>query len=61
MIIAVWVDDLLLFATCDERMAKIKGDLRKSFDVTDLGKPTRIVGIEIKQTNDTLTISQPLY
>jgi len=42
-------------------MARIKGDLHKSFDVTDLGKPTRIVGIEIKQTNDTLTILQPLY
>jgi hypothetical protein len=29
--------------------------------LTDLGDPTRIVGIEITRTKETLTISQPLY
>lgn len=59
--ITVWVDDLLLFATWDEGMANLKMALEKIFDVTDLGDPSRIVGIEITRTKETLTISQPLY
>jgi len=34
---------------------------KKIFDVTDLGEPSRIVGIEITRTEETLMISQPLY
>jgi len=59
--ITVWVDDLLLFTTWDEGMANLKMALEKIFDVTDLGDPSRIVGIEITRTKETLTISQPLY
>jgi len=38
-----------------------RDDLRSIFDVTDLGEPSKIVGIEISQTSTSLTISQPLY
>ena len=38
-----------------------RDDLRSIFYVTDLGEPSKIVGIEISQTSTSLTISQPLY
>jgi hypothetical protein len=46
-IITVWVDDLLLFATSEDLMAKMKDDIRSEWEVTDLGEPSKIVGIEI--------------
>jgi hypothetical protein len=60
-IITVWVDDLLLFATSDERMKKIKDDIRSEWEVTDLGEPAKIVGIEIDQGEKHITISQERY
>ena len=61
VIITVWVDDLLLFATSDELMKQTKSDLCTEWEVTDLGKPTKIIGIEITQTEDAITISQRIY
>jgi hypothetical protein len=60
-IVTVWVDDLLLFTTSDSVMRKLTADLKSVFDVTDLGEPSKIVGIEITHRGDSLTISQPQY
>ena len=60
-IITVWVDDLLLFASSDELMKQTKSDLHSKWEVTDLGKPTKIIGIEITQTDDSIIISQKGY
>jgi hypothetical protein len=60
-IITVWVDDFMLFVSSDRVMEALKGEPRDMFDVTDLGEPLRIVGIEIGQRADSITISQPLY
>ena len=57
-IIIVWVDDLLLIAKPDELMEQTKSDLHSEWEMTDLGEPTKIVGIEITQTNDSITLSQ---
>jgi len=57
----VWVDDLLLFTTSDELMEQVKSDLCSKWEVTDLGEPAKIIGIEITQTEDTITISQKVY
>jgi len=56
--ITVWVDDLLLFADTADTMAEIKKDIRTEWETTDMGKPSKIVGIEITQTKDAITISQ---
>jgi Reverse transcriptase (RNA-dependent DNA polymerase) len=45
--ITVWVDDLLLFAISEDQMAEMKENLRSEWEVTDLGEPAKIVGIEI--------------
>ena len=46
-VIAVWVDNLLLFASNKSLMKKIKFELESIFDITDLGEPAKIIGIEI--------------
>ncbi len=60
-IITVWVDDLLLFATLTLVMNKLKEELNGMFELTDLGGPTKIVGLEIDQRVDSLIISQKQY
>jgi reverse transcriptase-like protein len=62
-IITVWVDDLLLFATSETTMKGMKDDLHAEWQVTDLGEPSKIVGIEINRSNDydSIIISQKLY
>ena len=61
VIITVWVDDLLLFASSDKLMEQTKSNLRTQWEVTDLGEPTKIIGIEITQIDDSITISQKVY
>jgi len=60
-ILTVWVDDLLLFASCDVLMQQTKSHLQSQWEVTDLGNPTKIIGIEVTQTDDSITISQKAY
>ena len=60
-IITIWVDDLLLFASSDDEMNWMKNAIKSEWEVTDLGAPTKIIGIEITQTTDSVTISQNKY
>ena len=57
-IITVWVDDLLLFTSADDLMRKMKEEIKASWDVTDMGEPKKIIGIEISHVGNTVTISQ---
>ena len=62
-IITVWVDDLLLFTKDKIQMDNLKRELDNLFEITDLGEPSKLVGIEITRdrANGTLTISQTKY
>jgi hypothetical protein len=62
-IITVWVDDLLLFTNSKDRMDILKRELSNQFEITDLGEPNKLIGIEITRdrTNGTLNISQSKY
>jgi len=60
-IITVWVDDLLLFATTIRLMNKMKSDIKAEWEVTNLGKPSKIVGIKIIMSKDSIVISQRRY
>jgi hypothetical protein len=57
-IVTVWVDDLLLFANSEDTMKEIKNDIHTEWETTDMGDPTKIVGIEITQSASTISISQ---
>ena len=60
-IITVWVDDLLLFATSEELMNKMKSEIQSEWTVTDMGDPQKIIGIEITRNDDSIMISQQQY
>ena len=60
-IITVWVDDLLLFSSSDELMIKTKNYIKSVWEVTDIGEPNKIVGIEITINENSISISQQKY
>jgi hypothetical protein len=60
-IITVWVDDLLIFSTTLELKKKVIEDVKSEWEITDLGEPSKIVGIEITRTQDTIAISSSKY
>ncbi len=59
--ITVWVNDLLLFATTEELIEWMKAGLEAEWELTDLGEPVKIVGIEITLSDCSITISQHRY
>jgi hypothetical protein len=60
-IVTVWVDDLLLFTSTHEEMERMKSQIKEDWEVTDLGEPSKIVGIEITLRERSVTISQQRY
>ena len=42
-------------------MFDLKKELESAFELTDLGYPTKVVGIEITQTSNSITIGQKQY
>jgi len=61
VIIAVWVDDLLIFAMSIELRDKARSDVEEEWEVTNLSEPTKIVGIEIAKTPDSIAILSGRY
>ncbi len=47
VIITIWVDDLLLFATLDALMENMKANINAEWETMDLSKPSKIIRIEI--------------
>ena len=60
-ILTAWVDDLLLFTTSEEGMRALKAQIAQHWGVTDLGEPSKIIGIEIQCTSDSISITQHQY
>src|SRR6266850_2381147 len=61
VIITVWVDDLLLFASSDGAMVAMTDDVKSEWQMTELGEPSKIIGIEITINDHKVTISQKKY
>ncbi len=57
-IITIWVDNLLLFTGSNQIMNEMKKDLHSQWEVTDLGEPSKIIGIKITRSDNAITISQ---
>lgn len=47
IIVAVWVDDLLIFANNRKMMNEVKCQLSRSFEMTDLGEAKSFLGLEL--------------
>jgi hypothetical protein len=60
-IITVWVDDLLIFSTSEVGMCLTKTQIVSTWQTTDLGKPSKIIGIQITHGYNSISISQKQY
>jgi len=60
-IITVWVNNLLLFASSDKAMTAMEDNVKSEWQMTELGEPFKIVGIEIAINERSVTISQKKY
>ena len=61
VIITVWVDDMLLFATTTPFKEKAIANISNEWEITDLRMPTKIVGIELAISPDAISISSTKY
>lgn len=63
LIIALYVDDLLIVGNCKTEIVKIKGELSKRFEMKDLGPASVMLGVEITRDRPSrkLWISQREY
>jgi len=60
-ILTIWVDDSLLFTSLDQMMDHIKNMLSSKWEVTNVGEPHKIIGIEVTHTDNSISISQQKY
>lgn len=62
-VITVYVDDLLIFTDRIDKMEEIKASLKKEFEISDLGEPKLLIGLQINRDreNRTIAISQENY
>jgi len=58
VIVTIWVDDLLLFATTNKLIERMKTNLEAEWELTNLGEPVKIIGIEIALGDRSITILQ---
>ena len=63
LILAVYVDDILLAGKSPQRIAQVKADLGKRFQVKYTGELHYFLGVSVKQNSDTdkIWIGQPSY
>lgn len=61
LIIAIYVDDLLIFFTDRSLLDELKARLHQKFKMKDIGLAENCLGINIKQVNDFIELSQQKY
>ena len=63
VIIAVYVDDILIACTDDEKISKVKKEIAKKFDVKDMRNLTYFLGIKVVHNlkAGTIWMGQPCY
>lgn len=61
VIICLYVDDMLVFGICINRVLRIKTFLTSKFDLRDLGEASVILGVRIVMKGDSILLSQGHY
>jgi hypothetical protein len=61
MVIDVYVDDLFIGCADDQPLLDTKKDLAARFDLVDFGEAKSILGINIRQSGDSITLDQQSY
>lgn len=62
IIIALYVDDIILFSTPNsQERTLVKEKLKKEFEITDLGPASHILGMRLTKTQSSITLDQINY
>ena len=61
LLIAVYVDDLLVTGLCLEMIEEFKKGMSERFEMSDLGTLTYYLGIEVDQNDEGITLKQERY
>ena len=61
LIVGVYVDDLIITGTSASHIIKFKGDMSREFDMSDLGKLSYYLGLEVIQSNGFIEVKQSCY
>ncbi|KAG2985746.1 hypothetical protein PC121_g22384 [Phytophthora cactorum] len=61
MLILVYVYDIMVATNDDEEKKKLFDDLDTAYGIKDQGLLTQYLGIEVAQTDDSVTINQSKY
>jgi hypothetical protein len=61
IILVVYVDNLFITSGDKRKISWLKQQLKKEFDITDLGPVTKYLGVEFQQHSEGLFLSQYKY
>jgi len=61
LILALYVDDIILFAQSIDRINEVKSLLMSEYDIRDLGRVSYLLGITVKHEEGKIRLSQELY
>ena len=61
VIISLYVDDMLIFGTCEDIVFKTKLFLGSKFEMKDMGETSVILGVKIIRKRDRILLSQKQY
>jgi hypothetical protein len=61
LIVGIYVDDQIITDTCKEAITAFKTEMKKHFQISDLGLLSYYLGIEVKQGPNGVTLTQSVY
>ncbi|WVZ48804.1 LOW QUALITY PROTEIN: hypothetical protein U9M48_000211 [Paspalum notatum var. saurae] len=61
VLLGVYVDDLILTGAEEEAVSVFKDEMKRSFKMSDLGRLSYYLGIEVKQEHGRITLCQAAY
>lgn len=61
LIVGVYVDDLIITGTNVSNIVKFKAEMSREFDMSDLGRLSYYLGIEVEQGKDYIELKQTAY
>ncbi len=61
LILGVYVDDLIITGACLDEIGRFKAQMQKLFSMSDLGKLSYYLGMEVQQSEEGVTVCQTAY
>ena len=61
LVVAVYVDDLFITGANERNVEEFKKEMATKFDMSDLGRLSYYLGIEVQQEEDRITLNQQRY